>query len=173
MTRLARARWRLWLPLLLGAGALAFFGDKTPTGRGQPAVVGSSAAAAQQQATPLVLPAILPVDRARLYPATQGQKPAADLFAAVAWLPTATPPVVVALPRAETQPLLPLLTVVGKKYENSAWEVYLVRGDQTLIAREGATLDDGLRVERIAPPTMTLTMHSTGQTASIDIGEAR
>lgn len=169
----AHPRWRLWLPLLLGAGALALFGDRAPTGGVAAAVVGSTAVAVQQQAAPLASPAILPIDRTRLYPATPLHKPAADLFAVVAWLPAAAPAVVVALSRTETLPLLPSLTVIGKKYENSAWEVYLVRGNETLIAREGATLDDGLRVERIAPPSMTLTVHSTGQTVSLDIGEAR
>ena len=188
MSRTPNARWRLWLPLLLGAAALAFFGDKTPVdavvpattmgAQRSPAANGATLAAANHGAVslspvPQALPLDLPIDRARLYPLTQSPRPTRDLFAAVSWLPAPAPPAPALPSPAATGPALPALTVVGKKLEAQQWEVYLARGDQTLIVREGTTIDDGLRVDRIAPPTMTLTMLTTGQTMTLNIGEAR
>lgn len=118
------------------------------------------------------LPLDLPIDRARLYPPAQPRQPR-DLFAVVSWLPAPTAPAPAPSRPAEPGPTLPTLTVLGKKHEAQQWEVYLAHGERTLIAREGATIDDGWRVERIAPPTMTLTMVATGQTMTIDVGEAR
>lgn len=190
MNRLASPRWRLWLALLIGAAALALFGDKTPVdavvpaattmGRERaPAANGAPPGAANLGAlnprpVPQALPLDLPIDRARLYPLGQSPQHRRDLFAAVSWLPAPPAPAPTPAPRpVETVPALPLLTVVGKKFEAQQWEVYLARGDQTLIAREGTTIDDGLRVDRIAPPTMDLTIVSTGQGMTLNIGEAR
>ena len=189
MSRPPQTRWRVWLPLLLGAAALAFFGDKTPVDAVVPATatVAAERSPAANVATlgaatrttlstrpvPQALPMDLPIDRTRLYPRMQSPDQTRDLFATVSWLPAPAAPAPAPSPRVDTSPALPTLTVVGKKYESQQWEVYLARGDQTLIAREGATIDDGLRVDRIAPPTMTLTMISTGQTMTLNIGEAR
>lgn len=189
MTLPANPRWRLWLPLLLGAGGLALFGNRTPTEAIVSVSPGPKAERAYQTGGPLpgsaktevtspmpgaqAVHAILPLDRAQLFPLAPVRKPARDLFAAVAWLPAPSPLAPAALPRGDVAPPLPLLTVLGKKYEAPIWEVYLARGDQTLIAREGMALDGGLRVDSIAPPTMNLTLTSTGQTMSLDIGEAR
>lgn len=189
MSRHFPKRWRLWLPLLLGAAALAFFGDKTPLDVVVPATMtaGEARSATASGATPVfsahtplgagtvpqALPIDQPIDRARLYPRETSPKQMRDLFAAAPWLPAPTPPAPAPPPRDDVSPPLPKLTVVGKKFEAQQWEVYLARGDQTLIAREGTTIDDGLRVDRIAPPTLTLTMISTGQTMTLDIGEAR
>lgn len=188
MSRTPNTRWRLWVPLLLGAAALAFLGDKSPvdtaasatttTGVQIPpaakaATLGATRGASNLSPTPQALPMDLPIDRARLYPLAQSPRPSRDLFAVVSWLPAPTAPAPVPSRPAETGPALPTLTVVGKKYEAQQWEVYLAHGERTLIAREGTTIDDGLRVDRIAPPTMTLTMVSTGQTMTLNIGEAR
>lgn len=189
MSRPPNFRWRLWLPLLLGAAALALFGDKTPADAIIPATTPTAAerspavnvatldagtrAAPSPRPAPQAASMDLPIDRDRLYPRAQSPNQMRDLFAAVTWLPTPAAPEPSPSPRVDASPALPSLTVIGKKYEAQQWEVYLVRGDQTLIAREGATIDDGLRVDRIAPPTMTLTMVSTGQAMTLNIGEAR
>lgn len=189
MSRPPSARWRLWSPLLLGAAALALFGDKSPVDAVVPATttVGAQRSPAPYGVTlepanrgasnlspvPQALPMDLPIDRVRLYPLAQSPRQTRDLFSAVSWLPVPAAPAPAPSPRAETGPALPSLTVVGKKYEAQQWEVYLARGDHTLIAREGTTIDDGLRVDRIAPPMMTLTMVATGQTMTLNIGEAR
>jgi len=60
---------------------------------------------------------------------------------------------------------------VGKKQDGQGWEVYLVRGDQTFIAREGQTIEGQYKVERIAPPVLTLTYLPLRQAQSVAIGE--
>jgi hypothetical protein len=67
-------------------------------------------------------------------------------------------------------PPLPFV-YVGKKQEGSSWEVYLVRGEQTFIAREGQAIDGQYMVERIAPPVLTLTYVPLRQAQSLPIGE--
>lgn len=59
-------------------------------------------------------------------------------------------------PPTPTAPPLPF-TVVGKKFEAGAWEVYLAKGDQTYIATLGATVADDYRVNSIMPTQITLT----------------
>lgn len=189
MSRPPSARWRLWLPLLLGAAALAFFGDRSPVdavvlatttlgAERSSAANGATLGAANRGAfnlrpKPQALPMDLLIDRVRLYPLPQSHRQKRDLFASVSWLPAPTAQAPAPSPPAEPGPALPSLAVVGKKFEAQQWEVYLARGDHTLIAREGTTIDDGLRVDRIAPPTMTLMIVSTGQTMTLNIGEAR
>lgn len=188
MSRAAGPRGWLWSALLLGAAALALLGDKSPvdavvsaTAGAQPPAAANAAlsspaerSAFKLRSAPQALALDLPLDRAGLYPPAQpSSRPRRDLFAVVSWLP-APAAAAAAPPRpAETGPAWPTLTVVGKKHEAQQWEVYLAQGDRTQIAREGATIDDGLRVERIAPPTMTLTVVATGQTMTVDVGEAR
>lgn len=189
MTSTTSPRWRLWLPLLIGAGALALFGNKTPdaaTGWATPPPKAQhrsppegllqdpkTAGVARHERSAEAWAEMLPLDRAQLFPLTPARQPTRDLFAAGSWLPAPAPPRPAEPPRSDTPAALPVLTVLGKKYEAAVWEVYLARGDQTLIAREGMSLDGGLRVDSIAPPTMNLTLPSTGQTLTLNIGEAR
>jgi hypothetical protein len=177
-------RWLLWLALLAGAGALAFFGDKTPPGAARPAAAVSSASPASvaftspprtRTAAPLeAIEALLP--RADL--AAAALPPRADLFATPSWRQPAPAPVVKAVPPAPpasapppAAPPVPY-TVIGKKLEAGAWELFLGRGDSAFVVAEGATLEAAWRVEKIAPPQATLRHLSTGQTQTLDIGPA-
>ena len=54
-----------------------------------------------------------------------------------------------------TAPPLPF-TVIGKKLERDAWEVYLARGDQTYIATQGVDIAGEYRVSAIEPTQITL-----------------
>jgi hypothetical protein len=64
-----------------------------------------------------------------------------------------------ALPVSEApRPVAPALPfiVIGKKLEGDEWEVYLARGDQTYIAKQGGELAGDYRVDAISPTQMTL-----------------
>lgn len=79
---------------------------------------------------------------------------AADPFAARSW----TPPPVPVKPPPPPAPVPPpfTFTVLGKQYIDGRWEVFLGQRERTLIVKEGDAIDGAFKVERIAPPTMTL-----------------
>lgn len=58
----------------------------------------------------------------------------------------------------------------GKAAQDGAWEVYLARGDQTYVVRYRSVIDGAYRVERIAPPLLTLTYLPLNQVQQINIG---
>lgn len=80
-----------------------------------------------------------------------------DAFPSLLPPPPATPaaPVGPIEPPKPVAPPVPF-TVIGKKFDGSAWEVYLVRGDQTYIATQGAELAGEYRVDTIGPTQLTL-----------------
>lgn len=166
-----RLKW--WLPLLAGAAWLAFFADKTPEGAGSQ-VVGATAAKRARAVAPAAKAASAPEPLALLQPREAAQVTPAkgwrSLFGGPAWLPppvTPPPP-----PAAPAPPPAPGYKFLGKKLEAGVWEVYLLREDNSFIAREGQTLESTWRVGKIMPPTLTLTHVSSGQTQHIAIGEA-
>lgn len=166
-------RWWLWLPLL-GLGAwLAMFGDKSPTGGtvppaprvAQPRPVGT-----QPPAEPLL--ALVPRDSLLrgTPPEAMGGLPAGrDLFSVRDWNPM--PPSSAPAP-APVAPPLPF-AFLGKKLEAQAWEVYLTQGELTLVAREGQVLQGSYRIDKIAPPTMTLTYLPLEHVQTLAIGDSR
>jgi hypothetical protein len=181
-------RWKLWLPLLLGAAALAGFGDKGPnnglvdaststqSGAAGKAVASSGIANNPPVRTGKTEPPVAltaPVDRELLFPARPRAVRQRDLFSSTTWAPPPPAAAPVASRPIDTTPPMPSLTVIGKKQEAGLWEVYLTQGTQTLIAREGETVDGDLRVDRIAPPEMFLTQLSTGRPLTLGIGDAR
>jgi hypothetical protein len=78
------------------------------------------------------------------------------------------------IPPLPSGPLVPEMpfTYIGKQSSEGRWEVYLSRGDETLIVREQTIIDGGYRVESIAPPTMTLVYLPTKLVQTLDIGSA-
>jgi len=70
---------------------------------------------------------------------------------------------------APTAPALPFV-FLGKKLEAERWEVYLSRGDQTLIVREKDVIDNTYRIDRIAPPTLMLTYLPLNQSQQLAVG---
>lgn len=174
-------RWLVWAPLLAVSGWLAFFGEP-PAGSSAAVSLPSRpppparAATAMPRAEPRASedgPAAL-VPRERLLSSTStAARPAAqrDPFSSRSWNPP-PPATAAAAEPAPTAPPLPY-AFIGKKHEGESWEVYLSRGEHTFVAREGETLEGSYRVERIAPPTLTLTYLPLSQAQTLAIGDAR
>lgn len=75
------------------------------------------------------------------------------------------------LPPAPLTPALPF-TYLGKEETEGHWEVYLARGDDTLIVREQMVIDGAYRVDAITPPTMKLVYLPQKVVQTLDIGSA-
>jgi hypothetical protein len=157
--------------LVLAAGLLAF-GDRSPQGEAAEAV--ERPGAAPPRATQSTAPALKPVPViARLVPRDtligKGAAGADGLFGRQDWTPPPPPPPKPAPPPPPSAPPLPF-TVIGKSLEDGKWEVYLASGERTHMANEGAVLDGAWRIERIAPPLMTLTYLPLNQVQQLNIG---
>lgn len=180
-------RWWIWLPMLGLAGWLAAFGENSPgtgaaavsepvrtapAGQAAPTSPTSQARVASAGAEPEPIEALL--ERNQWFsnaPAERHAQVRRDLFSTRSWNPPAPAPA----PAAAAAPVAPPMPFVflGKKLEGGAWEVYLSRGEQTFIAREGQTLDQAYRVDKIAPPGLTLTYLPLGQIQKLAIGDMR
>lgn len=153
------------------AAGLAAFGDTTP----QEDVAEAVERPAQPARAPAARAASAPATILRLQPRADliGDLSASgdDLFGSQDWTPPAPPP-----PAAQAGPPPPPMapplpfTFIGKSLEEGKWEVYLASGERTHIAFEGGTLDGAWRVERIAPPLMTLTYLPLNQVQQLNIG---
>ena len=163
-------RWALWMPLLLGSAWLVFGEDRSPppaTALSLPVRTARNPVAFVENATP----AIPLQPRSQLFPDAAPAEGAArpDPFSARSWksaLPPASAPAA-----APVAPPLPY-TFIGKKKEAAQWEVFLARGDQTFLAREGQTLENTYRVDKVQPPMLTVTYLPLGQSQTLGIGEA-
>lgn len=83
--------------------------------------------------------------------------------------PPPPPPVSNAPPPPPMAPPLPY-TVIGKALADGAWEVYLARADKTYVARPQTIIDGSYRVEKITPPSMSITYLPLNQVQQINIG---
>jgi hypothetical protein len=73
-------------------------------------------------------------------------------------------------PPAPMAPAMPF-TYIGKAVGGGVWEVFLSRGaDKTYVVREHTIIDGSYRVEKIAPPSMTMTYLPLNQVQQINIG---
>ncbi|MDS4016336.1 MAG: hypothetical protein RKP46_18560 [Candidatus Accumulibacter sp.] len=180
------------LSLLVVAAYLAFLADKTPSDQDAARVVqplpsrseassGTSSSGSDEQrsgaargprgkaASSLAVAALVP--RANLIPAAANDRVGRDLFPALSWTPPPPPP-----PPLPAKPLPPIappvpFTYLGKKLESGQWEVYLGRGDEVFIVREGMLLNSGnYQVKSINPPTLTLEYLALKQSQTISIG---
>jgi hypothetical protein len=87
------------------------------------------------------------------------------------WNPPPPPPP----PPSNTPPPPPMappmpFTYIGKALADGAWEVFLARGDKTYSVRVQTVIDGTYRVERIAPPLMSLTYLPLNQQQQMNIG---
>jgi hypothetical protein len=166
-------RQRLLIGLFLACAALVGYDRLKPAAPA--AVVGAAPAkAAQRGAAPAAPQAARKAEPQQIAPL----RPRADFAAAggnafPAVLPPApvrpaAEPVAVAPPKP-TAPPLPF-TVLGKKLENGAWEVYIARGDQTWIASPGTLIDNDYRVEQIGPGSMSLTYLPLNEKQTLQTG---
>jgi hypothetical protein len=169
------------LALAISAGLVAF-GDRTPEGvvaeaverpapaqtAALPAASSSSSSSSSSSAEP-VIGRLVPRETLIGDGADRFGSGESALFGRQDWTPPPPPPPKPAPPPPPSAPPLPF-TVIGKSLEDGKWEVYLAGGDRTHIASVGATLDGAWRVDRIAPPFMTLTYLPLNQVQQLNIG---
>ncbi len=191
--RKPRRRWWIWLPLLALAMWLAVFGDKTPVtqvdrrGIAQPPIsppappppprsIPTTPTGAAKLVAPTGLAPLHPLmARDRLILASLAKDPPRrDLFVSRSWSPPlpptrVPPPAVAVTPRA---PALPFV-FIGKTFDGSTWEVYVAQGEKSHVLREGGLIDNTYRVDKIAPPLLSVTYLPLGQAQTLAIGESR
>ena len=104
-----------------------------------------------------------------LRPRGAGAKPG-DAFAPNNWNPPPPPPP--PPPPQNLKPTAPPLpfTLLGKKLEDGAWQVFLAQQDRTLVVRAQDVIDGTYRVESIEPPNLVLTYIPLKQRQVIAIG---
>ena len=174
---------------LAGAAALVAFGDKTPSsGIAEPVARAGKAAGAAPTVAPAVAersakdgksapePAILRlVPRAALVGDSGDASFAAGegVFLGQNWNPPPPPPPPQSQSNAPPPP--PMAPPVpynyfGKAIADGQWEVYLARGDKTYVVRNKTVIEGAYRVDRIAPPVMTVTYLPLNQVQQINIG---
>jgi len=170
--------------LALAAG-LVVFGDTTPESPiAEP--VERVAAAAPRAAAPASAPAPAAVAKpaddlsiARLAPretliGAEGERfgeGAQGLFGRQDWTPPPPPPSNEP-PPPPPPPMAPPLpfTYIGKSLQDGVLEIYLARGSQTYLVRDGMTIDGAYRVDAIRPPTLILTYLPLDQVQQLNIG---
>ncbi|MFT0174480.1 hypothetical protein ACLKMY_36890 [Paraburkholderia mimosarum] len=75
------------------------------------------------------------------------------------------------VPPLPNTPPMPF-TYIGKQQSAGHWEVYLARGDDTLIVHDQMVINGDYRVDSIAPPNMTLVYLPLKLVQTLDIGDA-
>lgn len=153
---------------LVMAAGFAAFGDKTPGGDVVEPVVRATPARARAAASapaPAAAVAILRLEPRADLLAGEG----AGAFATRDWTPPPPPPPPAPPPPKPTAPPLPF-TFLGKAVEKGEWEVFLARGNETLIVRNKTVIDGVYRIDAIAPPGMTITYLPMNQVQQLNIG---
>ena len=153
--------------VLLLAAALVYFDGGAPSGVAEavprrPPPRTASAPVAPVAPVQGALLALAP--RAELF----GAQGADALFGSRDFTPPPAPPPA-AKPAAPVAPPVPF-SYLGKMLGEGRWEVYLARAGQSYVVREGAAIDNTYRVERIAPPVLTLTYLPLNQVQQLNIG---
>ena len=91
----------------------------------------------------------------------------APIFHLQSWTPP--PPKVVAkveLPKAPPWPYVYL----GQQYSQGEWWVYLTLGDETRAVKKGQILDTKYRIDKIEPPTLSVTYLPLNEVQTVTIG---
>ena len=178
----ARQRGALLVLGVLVSGWLAIFGDKTPpdqlksVGAHAPSRMDSVQERATEPRVWQLVEAEVPGRISHGLPArTHGDSraggargsPSVVLFAATSWQPA---PKQEALQDVRpSAPPLPFL-VLGKKLQEGRWEVFLSRGDQTLIVSSGDEIDGVYRVKRLEPPMLVFEYLPLSEEQTLDVG---
>jgi hypothetical protein len=193
-----RRRHYLMAAGLAIAAWLAIFGDKTPGGKVAEPVVRAAAAragVAAQGATTLAVSASASVaatpntnvssHNGKLKPESEplilelrareeliGGVSAGNkidgLFGTQSWAPPPPPPSKQAPSPPPAAPAVPF-AYIGKKVEDTVWEVYLKRGENTFNVRENSVIEGKYRIDSIKPPTLTLTYLPLKQVQTLTI----
>ncbi|MHA6820348.1 hypothetical protein ACQUKI_02155 [Ralstonia pseudosolanacearum] len=142
----------LLLALAGSAGLVLFGGPATQTDVVQP-----SRAAAPSQLPAMSTEPASASEAATTVLALRPREASPDIaqaFPSRDWAPPPPPPPP-APPPKPTAPPLPFV-VIGKKWEDGQWQVFLGRNEETFVVKAGDTFDGRYRVDSIAPPSMTL-----------------
>lgn len=167
-------RWTILGPAFLAALALVVFSDppQETVDVAQPVSAARITAAHAPAAT---RPDEAPrnagwrrIDRAVLYPLRSADAVGQDLFAGRQWITAAAAPAEPA--SAPSVPDFPF-SYAGKKWDAGRWEVFLTRGDETLIVKEGDVVEPGYRVAKISPPEMSVVYLPMDHVQVVAIGE--
>ncbi len=174
-----RTRWLILLPCLAGTAWLATTADAPAidTSLSQPTRAAPGRVESEAPVRPMPPADVEPdgptalIPREQLYPpSTPGRSPVTrDLFSPRTWA-ASTPPLPAVAAEHPALPPLPY-SVLGKKQEGGHWEVFLARGDRTLLARTGEVLEGIYRVDKIEPPILVLTHLPLGQAQQLPIGD--
>jgi hypothetical protein len=161
----------------LVCAALLAFGNRSPSDQVVEAAPRARAPAATLPSGTGVAPVVgIAALRARTQLFGGGGDERHELFGSL----STTPPLPsVAPPQADVPPLPPTpaapsmpFTYLGKKEADGKWEVYLARGDDTLIVHEQTIIDGAYRVQAITPPTMQIVYLPLKLVQTLDIGGA-
>lgn len=168
-------RLHVLLAVLIGAGALVALAPAGDEG------VPVSAAASRPRATSASSmtsagqnsEGLLTVSPRLPAPDSSASAAHVDIFANRSLPPPAAVLAPAPIPQAASAipPSVPF-NVIGKKLQAGTWEVYVMRGDTTFVARQGERLDSVYTVDSIAPPLMTLTYLPLRTVQTLQIGEA-
>ena len=159
-------RWIVLIALLLAAAGIVVFDRQSSQSAAiveavAPRAKAPSAAASapRDQAESMILP-------------IRPRAPAGnidDAFATLDWRPPPPPPPKPVAQAPAAAPPLPY-TVIGKKLEDGAWQVFLRRDERILVVKTLDTIDNAYRVDEIRPPVMTLTYLPLQQRQTLPIG---
>jgi hypothetical protein len=164
------ARRLFWLAFLGSAAVLAavpqFFDDQAEP-RAMPRVQRLVSATAEGVPPASMTPSAMP----------EVAVPAADLFASQSWYVAPPPAPVMAAsapPPAPVKPTAPPLpfTFIGKLDDRRALQVFLLRGEQVLVVREGDLIDKTYKVQRIDAERMTLVYLPLDVAQTLAVGSA-
>lgn len=175
----------LMLPLLLIAGGLALFGDKTPSGRNDGGgVVGPANGDAMAQSSNVPSGVIEPLPEAetppvesvpedssvhrmrdRTYLGQLENEPRVDLFQVP---PPAEEKKDEDARDAETEPPRQPFRLAGRMYDRRHWIVFLEHEDRTYVAKAGDVVED-FRVDAVNDQTIQLTKLADNSKYAIDI----
>ena len=173
----------IWLPLLAVALWLTVYGDKSPVNGSVNQVV----PAVQSKKTPssalnprsdskastspqvILLPLVPREQLIQSFDSKSVKRQ--DLFAGRNWTPA---PIAVKAP-PPPPPMAPPIPFIflGKKLEGGVWEVFLARGEESFVVREGTVISNTYRIDTISPPNLGMTFMPLSQSQSIAIGESR
>lgn len=163
----AARRMSLLLLLLAVAGGAVLWDRLRP-----PAKALGVSAAVERPRTAAVAPAQDVPAVASLRPREGWTAAAADAFSPSS---RPAPPAPRTLPAAPAEPpkaVAPAVpfTVLGRKFEAGAWEVYLGSGEQIFIAKAGTKLGENYRVEAIGPSEIRLTYLPLNERQTLQTG---
>lgn len=176
-----RFRWKLWIPLLIISAWLAWDAQSND----QAVEIVKATVSAKQNITvekvnpnysdnvikPTISSTSQVIKRSDLYPIAQASLVSKDLFNSIDWSPPPPPPLPFT-PQKPTAPNLPF-TVVGQQLKEDKLEIFLSRGEQTLIVKKGDIVQDQYRVDTVTNQSITFTYLPLGIQQSLSISDSK